>query len=296
MNLHALRVFMEVAKENSLTKASKKLLISQPAITMQIKKLEQELGLKLVCTNGRGIKLSEAGQFLFDNARYLFKLEESIENKLIDFRNQKKESLRIASTYLPASYFLPKWLAEFKKIYSDIDINLYSNNSQETIKNLLSHNADVAFVVKEKWVSPELNMIHLCDVDFWFIVSSSNKYAGKIIELSQLLKEPFLLREKGSSTRELLLSICKKNDLPMPNIGIQFHGLTESIQTVIAGYGVMLAPSLMVDKYLERGEIGIIKVNGIDIKRPIYLCQRSNDNNVSISMQKFIKLIQKNIN
>lgn len=82
----------------------------------------------------------------------------------------------------------------------------------------------------------------------------------------------------------------------MPNIGIQFHGLTESIQTVIAGYGVMLAPSLMVDKYLERGEIGIIKVNGIDIKRPIYLCQRSNDNNVSISMQKFIKLIQKNIN
>lgn len=52
---------------------------------------------------------------MFDNAKYLFKLEAKIEDNLIDFRNQKKESLRIASTYLPASYFLPRWLAEFKK-------------------------------------------------------------------------------------------------------------------------------------------------------------------------------------
>lgn len=296
MNLRALRVFIEVAKENSLTKAGKKLLISQPAITMQIKKLEQELGLKLIRTNGRGIKLSEAGQFLFNNAEYLFKLEESIENKVIDFRNQKKESLRIASTYLPASCFLPKWLAKFKKIYPDIDINLYSNNSQETINNLLSHNVDVAFIVKENLISTELEITHLCDVDFWFITSSSNKYAGKTIELSQLLQEPFLLREIGSSTRELLLAICKRNNLPMPKIGIQFHGLTESIQTIIAGYGVMLAPSLMVEKYLEHGEIGIIKVNGIAVKRPIYMCSRTKDSNISISMQKFMNLIQNNIN
>ena len=62
---------------------------------------------------------------MFDNAKYLFKLEAKIEDNLIDFRNQKKESLRIASTYLPASYFLPRWLAEFKKKYSDVNINFY---------------------------------------------------------------------------------------------------------------------------------------------------------------------------
>ena len=90
-----------------------------------------------------------------------------------------------------------------KKKYSDVNINLYSNNSQETIKNLLSHNADVAFVVKEKLASPELIMTHLFDVDFCFIVASNNKYAGETVELKQLLKEPFLLREHGSSTREL---------------------------------------------------------------------------------------------
>lgn len=294
MNLRALRVFMEVAKEKSITKAGKKISISQPAITMQIKNLEQELGMKLVCANGRGIKLSEAGQFLFNNSKYLFELEGSIENKLIDFRNQKRESLRIASTYLPASYFLPKWLAKFKNNYPDIDINLYSNNSQETIRNLLHHTVDLAFVVKEKWLCSELKITHLMDVDFWFIVSKSNKYAGRTIDLSQLLKEPFLVREQGSSTRELLFSICKKNDLPMPRIGIQFHGLAEAIQTIIAGYGVMLAPSLMVNEYLERSEIGRVRVKGLDIKRPIYLCQRSEDTEISISMKNFVDLIKKN--
>ena len=179
--------------------------------------------------------------------------------------------------------------------YSNTFINLYSNNSQETIKNLLSHNADVAFVVKEKLASPELIMTHLFDVDFCFIVASNNKYAGETVELKQLLKEPFLLREHGSSTRELLLAICKQNDLVMPNVGIQFHGLTESIQTVIAGYGVMLAPSLMVNEYLQKGELSIIKVDGIEIKRPVYLCQRANDSNISTSMEYFINLIKGSI-
>jgi DNA-binding transcriptional LysR family regulator len=290
MNLHSLRIFSKVASLKSVTKASEALLISQPAVTIQIRNLEEETGLKLVENSGRGIKLTPSGEFLYTHAQRLFNLEKDIENKIEQWKNGLINELKIASTYLPSNYLLPAWLSKFKQEFPSIPINLISGNSYQVVEKLIHFQADLAFVVQEESNHPAINRTHLMNLDYWFIVPSGHKYEGKEVEFAELIKEPFLLREEGSSTRDILLSLCKIHGLQLSNIGLQFQGLNESIKSVIAGYGTMLAPSIAIKEHLSRKEIGRVYVRGVDIKRPIYLCTRKDDIESSC-VKQFIEFV-----
>lgn len=293
MNLHALRVFTVVAKQKSVTEAAAILAISQPAVTIQIRNLEKEIGFKLLEAQGRGIRLTNVGDFLYKQAMPIFFMEKNIENRLAGLKKGVCEKLRIASTYLPANFLLPACLAAFKKEYPATEIDLYSGNSAETINRLTHYKADIAFLVKENWDSYALERIHLFDMEFCFVLPVGHPYAGKEISLAQLVKEPFLLREEGSSTREILLALCKVHGVPDPVIGLQFHGLNESIQAVIAGYGIMLAPFRAVAAHIDRKEVGWVKVRGIEIKRPVYLCCREHDEIAAALIQKILPMVKK---
>ncbi|MGN7400159.1 LysR substrate-binding domain-containing protein [Cytobacillus praedii] len=292
MNLHALRLLIKVAELKSVTKAADALSISQPAVTIQIRNLEKETGLKLIETVGRGIKLTKEGEFLVERALTLFDMEKDIENKLFQLKNGELQELRIASTYLPANFLLPVWLAKFKMDFPSVNVNLYSGNSNQVLENLLHYKSDIAFVVKEEWNNPDIHLDHLMDIDFWFIVPHGHKYDGQEVSLRELMTEPFLLREDGSSTREILFSLCKVYRVPIPRIGLQYHGLNESIRSVIAGYGTMLAPELAVREYWERGEIGRVIVKEIEVRRPVYICSRKNDKEFTINLSRFIDFVK----
>lgn len=292
MNLHALRIFTKVAAMKSVTKAAEALSISQPAVTVQIRNLEKETGLKLIETEGRGIKLTKEGAFLVVHAESLFDMEKAIENKLIQLKHGELQELRIASTYLPANYLLPGCLAKFKNDFPSVKVNLYCGNSNEVIENLLHFKSDIAFVVKEEWNNPDIKRDHLMDIDFWFIVPKGHKYDGKEVSLREIMSEPFLLREEGSSTREILFSLCKIHNVPIPNVGLQFHGLNESIRSVIAGYGTMLAPAPAVKDYLKRKEVGRVLVKDVEIRRPVYICSRKGDKQMTTPLNQFINFVK----
>jgi DNA-binding transcriptional LysR family regulator len=291
MNLHALRIFTKVAALKSVTKAADALLISQPAVTIQIRNLEEETGLKLVETSGRGIKLTPQGEFLFSHGQRLFHLEADIEKKVEQLKAGVFEELNISSTYLPANYLLPTLLSRFKQENPSLSINLFSGNSSRVINALLHFQTDLAFVVQEENKYPEITRIHLLDLEYWFIVPKGHKYNRRVVELAELIKEPFILREEGSSTREILFSLCKIHGLELSNIGLQFQGLNESIRSVVAGYGVMLAPSIAVKDHLSRNEVGRVLIKDVDIRRPVYLCTRNGDlkNNW---VEKFIEFVK----
>jgi DNA-binding transcriptional LysR family regulator len=204
--------------------------------------------------------LTEAGEFLFKQAEKLFDMEADIEKKLEQYKKGVPEELRISSTYLPANFLLPSWLAKFMNRFPLVNVKLYSGNSKQVIDKLLHYKTDIAFVVKEKWTEPDIDLLHIMDIHYWFIVPKGHKYDGKEVTLSDLVQEPFILREMGSSTREILFSFLKVHGVESPNIGLQLQGLNESIRAVVAGYGVMLAPSLAVQEHLDRKEIGRTKV------------------------------------
>lgn len=291
MNLHALRIFVEVALRQSVTEAAAALAISQPAVSAQIRKLENELGVALVAPRGRGIALTDEGRFLLEKARRIYDWEREIEWQLAEIKQGKKGKLRIASTYLPSHYLVPKWLAAFKRQYEQVDVEIRTRNSAQSIELLLGGQVDLAIVIKESWDELPVRRVHMTDVLYWFILPADHPYAGKEVSMDQLVQEPFLLREQGSSTREWLFSLCREHGVKRPRVGLQYHGLVESIQSVRAGYGTMLAPALAVKEMVDRNEIGRVTVPGVEIKRPVYICTREEEVSHRPVVERFLGMV-----
>jgi DNA-binding transcriptional LysR family regulator len=290
MNLHALRVFAEVAARGSVTRAAEALLLSQPAVTAQVRKLEKETGLTLLSPLGRGIQLTEAGDLLFAYARRLFAWENELESRLRDFREGRIGTLRIVATNLAANLLLPRWMAAFKQAYPQVNVMLTTGNSRTAFDHLLHYQADIA-VVAGGWEEPGVTRDILWEDELWFIVPRGHRLASQEVPLGELMKEPFLSREEGSSTRERLLSLCKAHNVEPPTIGLHFTGMNEAIRCVIAGYGAMLVPALAVSEHVQRGEVARVFVTGVEIRRPITVCRREEEE-LSPAASQFVQMIK----
>lgn len=294
MNLHALRLFHMVASTGSVTRASELLNISQPAITAQIKKFEKELFLTLLKPLGRGIALTDAGEELALLAKRLFAVEQQIEQFAQDYRNGTNGCIRLAATYLPAHFLIPTWIAKFKQQYEQVEMMITTTNSSDALKQLLNVDVDIAIYggITEEY--PDTILIEeLFEDELWFVVAPNHRYANQQVSLSEMMKEPFVMREEGSSTRERLLSLCRTYNSSVPTISLQFNGLHEAITAVIAGYGANFVSSLVVREYVERGELSRVYVEGIHLKNTIAICTRK-DEPLSASTMNLIQMIRQN--
>lgn len=291
MNLHALKIFIVVAKHKSITLAANELLISQPAVTIQIRNLEKELNLKLIEGRGRGIQLTTAGEFLYEQGLRLFRLEENIENKISDFK-ERNIQLNISSSYIPINYVLPPLLAQYKLSHPDIFINVALGNVANVEKQVLSYESDIGFVVRSNVGHEDLVFEELMTVPFWFIVHPDHHLANKTIKLKELSNEQIIFRERGSSTRDLLESVFYSNNCSLPPIGIQLQGLHESIKAVEAGYGTTLVPSLSVKNEIIDKKIARVWIEGIEIIQSLYICTRK----MEVKIEPFITFIKEKLN
>lgn len=295
MNLHALRLFHTVAEKGNVTRAAEELNISQPAVTAQIKKLEQEIGLILLSPKGRGILLTQAGLQLAKQAKRLFSLEAEIDSYIDQLKNGAVGKLRIVATYLPANFLLPKWIGRYKQRYPEVEVEFTTTNSRSAIDQLINYEAEIAFIGGRKEFNPFIHSKELLEDKMVFVVHKDHKFASKHITLAEMAREPFVFREEGSSSREKLVSLCKIHNVNEPIVGLQINGLNETIRTVIEGYGVTFVSSLEVNEYITRGEVGTVYVDEIQLKNPISLCTRKKDTLAETALN-FIQMIEKDEN
>ncbi|MFC4809304.1 LysR family transcriptional regulator [Paenibacillus sp. GCM10023250] len=278
MNLHALRLFHVIASTGGVTRASELLSISQPAITAQVKKFEKELGMTLLQPSGRGIALTEAGAGLALLARRLFAMEQQIEHYCEEFRGGARGHIRIAATYLPAQFLIPAWIAKFKQRYENVEMTITTTNSADAFRQLLNMDADIAFYGGLTEEHPDAILAEqLFQDELWFVVAPNHPYANREVSLRDMMQEPFVMREEGSSTRERLLALCRTYNVPAPRIPLQFNGLHEAIMAVIAGYGANFVSSLVVREYVRRGELCRVHVQDIRLVNSIAVCTRRDE-------------------
>ncbi|MEZ7791103.1 LysR family transcriptional regulator [Niallia circulans] len=295
MNLHALKLFHIVAEKGNVTRAAEELNISQPAVTGQIKKLEQEIGMTLLAPKGRGILLTEVGIELAKHTKRVFSLEGEMEAYLDQYKNGSIGKLRIVATYLPANFLLPKWLANYKRRYPEVEVELTTTNSLKAMDQLINYQAEIAFIGGKRESHPFLNTSELFEDEMWFVVHKNHKFAAKKVTLGQVMCEPFVFREKGSSAREKLVSLCTINSINQPTVGLQINGLNEAIRVVMEGYGVTFVSSLEVKEYIARGDLAKVDVEGIELKNPISICRRREDE-LSMPAHHFIEMVMNDEN
>jgi DNA-binding transcriptional LysR family regulator len=278
VNLYALKLFHYVAYMESFTRASEMLFISQPAITMQIRKLEEELGVKLLEPKGRGVVLTEVGKKISQIARRLVGIERDVRGYAFRHKRGTEGTVRISATYLPANYILPSALARSKQLYPALELELTTANADNAFHSLLNYDADIAVIGGVPDEPKGLKKRILKRDDLWFIVPKEHPLAKKTVAIKELNRVPFIVREEGSSMRERLFALFRTHGLQPPQIGLQMSGLNETIRTVMAGYGAIFVSALEVKDYVERGEVARVHVHEtVGMTNPIAVYIRDDD-------------------
>jgi DNA-binding transcriptional LysR family regulator len=275
VNLHHLRVFLAVAESGSVSRAAERLHISQPAVSVQLKRLEDEVGLPLLAPEGRGIRLTETGQAVAAHARRLFALERELEQDLTARREGRRGLLRVGTTHLPAGYLVPAWAAHFKQQAPDVDLQTLSGNTRAIFDHLHRYEVDLA-IMAGGWEEPGIDREVLLDDALWFVAAPGHRWAGRSITLAELAREPLILREEGSSTRQRLLALFETAGL-RPLVGLTFAGMEATVKAVETGYGVTVLPSLAARAYIDRGLLARVCLAGHDLPFSLFLCTRSGE-------------------
>ncbi|WP_107926035.1 LysR family transcriptional regulator [Lysinibacillus parviboronicapiens] len=295
MNIHGLKLFYQVAETGSFTRAAELLCISQPAVSSQIKKFEHEIGVPLFKQQGRGIVLTEFGEALAEKAQSLVTLEKHIESFIEDYRLAKAGTIHLVATYLPANFLIPKWAATFKGTNEDVNLIITTTNTKDAFEQLMHYKADIAIYgggISER--PEEVTWEELFEDELWFVVAPDHPYANQDISLAEMVREPFIMREEGSSMREHLFSLCQTYQVKPPKIALQFNGINETIRSVMAGYGANFISSLAVREYVNSGQLARVYVENVDIKHKIAICTRK-DEKQSLLVRKFIEIIKNSL-
>ncbi|WP_152393806.1 LysR family transcriptional regulator [Paenibacillus guangzhouensis] len=286
MNLHVLRLFYYVALTGSVTKASEKLHISQPAISAQIRKFEKENDITLLQIQGRSLVLTPLGKKLIIPLEKLFSIEEQIQGIINDHHNYPEGKLRIAGNYLATSVLIPKWASLFKQRFSNVEVQITTTNSHDAIEKLINFEADIAIYSDIGVPFPDSDVFEqrvLYRDKYLFAVAPGHKYSTQKVTLSEIASEPFIMREEGSAARERLFQLCKEQQITPPKIELQFNGLNETIHAVMAGYGVSFVSSLVAEPLFKQGVLTKVDVSEISSANSILLGSRRKEH-----LEKFI--------
>ncbi len=211
MNIDQLKTFGKVAQTGSFTKAAGDLFLTQPAVSQQIKSLEEAFGVTLFDRSNRKIRLTGEGEILFACTSRLFELIAEIEALFGQFEGLRRGKITIGSTAVLGTYFLPRIIGRFSKQYPGIDIDLRMGNSQSVQNWLLDGTVDLGFAGKMQSLD-RLENILLHREMLLMVCSKDNPLATKtIVGAEDLANTPFIWREKGTQTRLLVKTWFEEN-------------------------------------------------------------------------------------
>ncbi|HOV90802.1 MAG TPA: LysR family transcriptional regulator [Syntrophorhabdaceae bacterium] len=267
MNLNQLRVFYITAKELNFSKAAEKLSISQPAVSLHIKNLEELLKVKLFLKAGKKILLTEPGNMLFDYANKIFELEIQAESALKGLLELKQGSIHIGTTKTYARYLMPKFISKFHSRYPQINITLNEGSSQEMIQSLFSHRNELAIVAHTDYPKT-ITTIEFHEEEVIFVASPKHPICIKEeLTLEEIANAPIIMREEGSGTRKIIMNVFKEKGL-MPTILYEASNLDFIKELLISGEGISFMVKPVVQKEIDLGLLKELKIK--DVKFVMY--------------------------
>jgi DNA-binding transcriptional LysR family regulator len=277
ITIHQMEALIHLIEERSFSRAARKMFLSQPSLTKHIQNMEELLGIPLVNRESRSISLTPEGKILFDYARRFVKLREEAGEKILGAREMESGEITISASTIPATYILPWVLSGFRSLYPDIRLHVRTLDSEETIEAILNNRGDIGFIGK-KPAGGRLEAEPLWKDRLVLAVPKDHRWqtAGRV-KIQELLREPFIIRERGSGTREILERYFKeKKNISLSQFRIVAElGSSEAVkEAVVAGLGVSFLSVYAVGRELKTGDLTEIPLPGCRIERYFYLINR----------------------
>jgi DNA-binding transcriptional LysR family regulator len=264
VNLNQLRVFYEAARCENFTLAARKLFITQPGVTAQIKLFEDQCNLKLFKKKGRHIHLTDEGRTLYVYARKIFEWEKEIENVIDDMKDLKRGILRLGTTKTYARYFMPFMVTSFREACPHIKIHLDEGSSLDMIYSLLDLRNEVAVIAKVE-DHPEVRFIPFSQEALVLILAPDHPLAGReVVSVKELVEEPMIMKEAGSGTRKRVNELFEARGLT-PNILMETSN-TEFIKDLVQrGDGISFVVEEAVALEIHEKKLATVSIEGTRI-------------------------------
>lgn len=238
MNLDLYYVFYTVANSGSISAAVNHLFISQPAISFQIKKLEDELGVTLFIRTKKGVSLTNEGKILYDYLKVAFDSIRNGENTLTNLKNLDSGVIRIGASTTVSRFVLMPYLEIFHDKYPNIDIQIVNNLTENLLKELKSGNLDMLILNLPMDEEKNLKIIKVKEVQDIFVCNKKFfELTNGSIDLKDLNNYPLLFQKAPSNTRAFLDNYLKKNNIVLkPKLEVVSYNLIMDL--VKSGFGV----------------------------------------------------------
>jgi DNA-binding transcriptional LysR family regulator len=264
-----LRVFRIVAEELSFTRAAERLFLTQPAVTMQIKNLEEELGQRLFDRTGQRIVLTPAGRVLDDYAKRIAALCTDAERDLAALKGETRGRLALGASTTIAQYLLPRLAGEFLATFPAIQLSIISGNTSDIVAALAEGRIALGLIEGPPGRS-DVKCEAFVEDEIELVVPPAHEFAvGGEVEPTALKLASIILREHGSGTRQVVEEALKEARLDPRHLRIVLElDSTESIKSAItAGIGVGFVSRWALGKETTLGLLRTVPVKGLRIRR-----------------------------
>lgn len=291
MDLHYLKLFNALASEQSYTRAANSLFISQPALSMQIKKFENEIGIKLFDKIGNRSILNENGKLLYGYTQKIFSIIEEAEHQLLNKTDSISGTINIGGSNTSGTYILPRIIGEFKHIYPDTEVNLHVSDTNDILHLISESRLDFAVNGGTPEYHKNIYVEKLMEDHIVFAASPRNKLVEKeYIDPSDLINNDFIAHEKHSQLYLLVAKIIEEMHFPT-KIAMTFGNIDAIKQAVAANLGVSLIPLSAVSFELSMGLIKELKIKNRSWSYPQSLIYNK-DKYLSPAAKKLIDLVR----
>jgi len=265
------QVFEAIYRLGSFTRAAEELFLTQPTVSMQIKKLSEAIGLPLFEHVGRNVEPTEAGKELYVACRSMFETLANLEMKISDMKGLKRGRLRMG-VITTAKYLAPEMLGEFSQIYPGIDLSLKVTNRENIIRRIRANEDDLYIMGQAPEGDFEVESFSFAPNPLVVMAPRDHPLMGKKnISLEEITKEPFIIREPGSGIRDAMYKAFDAAGAQHPKVRMEL-GNNEAIKHAVAG-GLGLSVLSLHTLSLEGvdGAVGILDVKGFPILRDWYI-------------------------
>jgi len=270
--LRQLKVFEAVARLTSFSRAAEELHLTQPAVSTQIRKLEDHAGLALFEQLGRQIYLTAAGSELLHHSRIIMQQFDDAEAAMTQFKGVAGGKLNVA-VISAGDYFMPRLLVEFASRHEGVVLNLSVHNREGLLVHLADNLTDLAVMVRPPEGADTLNEA-FAPHPYVIVAAAGHPLAReKRIALSRVVREPFVVREKGSDTWQSMAEGLGRQ-LERLNVAMEIKSTETIKQAVLAGMGISFLSAHTVSRELRDRSLVVLDVQGFPLMLHWYVVQR----------------------
>jgi DNA-binding transcriptional LysR family regulator len=277
MDDHRLKVFCTVAETKSFSKASEIIHLTQPAVSLQIQALEEIYETKLFDRSSSTVTLTPAGEILYKYAKQILSLYAQVEKEIATLTGLIKGSVRLGASTTIANYLLPSVISDFKKRNNRVRFHLLIGNTKRIVDHL--NNGIISFGLVEGDVSRfKIKAEKVLKDELVVIVSPEHPFSNrKNISVSEFVKEPFILREEGSGTRQIIENYLLKYGISVSDLNVTaVLGGTEAIKEAVEdGTGISIVSKWAVRREVSRGTLKMLPLKEERLLRDFSLIYRN---------------------